>query len=132
MIPLDLDENAPGEYGLTGRAVKERKSMIVDDMTVDTPVTLRKETLERGFRSLAILPLLVAEEPAGVLALYADTPGFFDSEDEMRLLRELAGDIAFALEHIEKAERLNYIAYYDPLTGLANATLFRERIVVGD
>ena len=128
MIPLGLDENAPGEYGLAGRAVRERKAMIVDDMTADPRVTLRKETLERGFRSLAILPLLVAEEPAGVLALYADSPGFFDSEDEMRLLLELAGDIAFALEHIEKAERLNYLAYYDPLTELANATLFRERL----
>src|SRR6267378_1344465 len=128
MIPLGLDEKAPGDYGLAGRAVKERKAMIVDDMTADPRITLRKETLERGFRSLAILPLLVAEEPAGVLALYADSPGFFGAEDEMRLLLELAGDIAFALEHIEKAEQLNYLAYYDPLTGLANATLFRERL----
>jgi len=128
MIPLGLDENAPGEYGLAGRAVKERKAMIVDDMTMDPRVTLRKETHERGFRSLAMLPLLVAEVPVGVLALYADSPGFFDDEDEMRLLLELAGDIAFALEHIEKGERLNYLAYYDPLTGLANATLFRERL----
>jgi len=46
----------------------------------------------------------------------------------MRLLLELAGDIGFAIDHIEKAERLNYLAYYDPLTGLANATLFRERL----
>src|SRR6266513_652039 len=128
MIPLGLDENAPGEYGLAGRAVKERKAMIVYDMTMDPRVTLRKETHERGFRSLAMLPLLVAEVPVGVLALYADSPGFFDDEDEMRLLLELAGDIAFALEHIEKGERLNYLAYYDPLTGLANATLFRERL----
>src|SRR5260221_11427363 len=75
-----------------------------------------------------MLPLLVAEVLVGVLALYADSPGFFDDEDEMRLLLELAGDIAFALEHIEKGERLNYLAYYDPLTGLANATLFRETL----
>jgi len=128
MIPLGLDEKAPGDYGLAGRAVKERKAMIVDDMTADPRITLRKETLERGFRSLAILPLVVSDEPIGLLALYADTPGFFNEEDEMRLLLELAGDIAFALEHIEKGERLNYLAYYDPLTGLANATLFRERL----
>src|SRR6266850_1740330 len=61
MIPLGLDqEKAPGEYGLAGRAVMERKAMIVDDMTMDPRVTLRKETFERGFRSLAMLPLLVA------------------------------------------------------------------------
>jgi len=66
----------------------------------------------------------VAEEPAGVLALYADSPGFFDSEDEMRLLLELAGDIAFALEHIEKAGG-STTSPTRSATELANATLFR-------
>jgi hypothetical protein len=41
---------------------------------------------------------------------------------------ELAGDIAFALDHIEKEERLNYLAYYDSLTDLANSTLLHERL----
>ena len=53
--------------------------------------------------------------------------GFFDAA-EMRLLGELSGDIAFALDHIKKAERLNYLAYYDALTGLANRTFFYERL----
>ena len=53
--------------------------------------------------------------------------GFFDAT-EMCLLVELAGDISFALDYIEKAEKLNYLAYYDVLTGLANRTLFHERL----
>jgi diguanylate cyclase (GGDEF)-like protein len=32
------------------------------------------------------------------------------------------------MDHIEKAEKLNYLAYYDALTGLANRTLFLERV----
>ena len=40
----------------------------------------------------------------------------------MKLLTELAGDIAFAIDHIDKQERLDYLAYYDALTGLANRT----------
>ncbi len=43
--------------------------------------------------------------------------GYFD-EEEMRLLIELAEDISFALDHIGKAERLRYLASFDPLTGL--------------
>jgi diguanylate cyclase (GGDEF)-like protein len=128
MLPMSLDDADPERYGLAGRAVSERKAMVVSDMSKDSRLKLSKEAVARGFRSLAILPLFVADEPVGVLALYADAPGFFDSDDEMRLLLELAGDIAFALDHIEKAERLNYLAYYDPLTGLANATLLRERL----
>jgi diguanylate cyclase (GGDEF)-like protein len=126
LMPLGLDESRPEQFGLAGRAVKERRVMIAGDIAKDS--VLRGEAFARGLRSLAVLPLFASERPVGVLALYADTSGFFDAEDEMRLLLELAGDIGFAIDHIEKAERLNYLAYYDPLTGLANATLFRDRL----
>jgi diguanylate cyclase (GGDEF)-like protein len=76
---------------------------------------------------MAILPLLVSGDAVGVLALYAGEVGFFDG-DEMKLLRELAGDISFALEHIEKTEKLDYLAYYDELTGIANRSLFLQRL----
>ena len=128
LMPLGLAPGDPSRYGLAGRAVTGRSAVVAHDMTKDPRVFRGKEALERGFRSVAMLPLVVSDEPVGVLALYADTPGFFDAEDEMRLLLELAGDIAFALDHIDKGERLNYLAYYDPLTGLANANLFRERL----
>ena len=61
---------------------------------------------------MVILPLLVSGKATGVLALYSGETGFFDGE-EMKLLLELAGDIAFALDHIEKEEKLDYLALYD-------------------
>jgi diguanylate cyclase (GGDEF)-like protein len=80
-----------------------------------------------GVRSLAILPLIVADEAAGVIALYASEPDYFHP-GQMKLLNDLAGDVAFAIDHIGKQERLDYLAYYDSLTGLANRTLFLERV----
>ena len=126
-MPLHLEEHAGRGYGLGGRAVKERRPMISSDMTVDSRVVLSAEARRRGFHSLAMLPLLVSGEAIGVLALYAEEIGFFDDE-EMKLLLQLAGDIAFAIEHIGKSEKLDYLAYYDSLTGLANRTLFLERV----
>jgi diguanylate cyclase (GGDEF)-like protein len=76
---------------------------------------------------MAVLPLLLANEAVGVLGLYASEPGFFQ-EEELKLLTELAGDIGLAMDHLDKQDRLNYLAYYDALTGLANRTLFLERV----
>jgi len=87
---------------------------------------LRDEMLEREHRSLGCFPLTMAGRPTAVLALYAAEANAFD-EGEARLLGELAGNISFALDHLEKQERLNYLAYYDELTGLANRRLFLER-----
>jgi diguanylate cyclase (GGDEF)-like protein len=49
-------------------------------------------------------------------------------EEELRLLTEMVGNMSFAVDHISKEERLNYLAMYDQLTGLANRTLFLERL----
>src|SRR5690606_9527634 len=69
----------------------------------------------------------VNDEAIGVLSLYSADAGYFD-EEEMRLLQNLAGDISFAIDHIEKKDKLDYLAFYDELTGLANRNLFLERV----
>jgi diguanylate cyclase (GGDEF)-like protein/PAS domain S-box-containing protein len=89
------------------------------------PVT--RLAVERGYRSLISLPLLPNRELAGVMLLYAEEPGAFD-EQELALLKELAGDVSFALQYIAKEEQVSYLAYYDPLTGVPNTTLFREQL----
>src|SRR5438034_5917374 len=114
--PLAVIENKPGGHGLAGRAIRGKKPVISNDIRNDPQRLMRKELDERGINSLAVIPLVVDGEAIGVLALYAAEAGAFDNE-EMRLLLELAGDISFALWHIEKAEKLEYLAYYDPLTG---------------
>jgi diguanylate cyclase (GGDEF)-like protein len=115
------------QLGPTARAVLAKKPVVVNDIESETVLHLRNAALERGIRSAAFLPLIVSGEAAAALALYADAPGFFD-EEEMALLAELAGDIAFALDHLQKAQRLEYLAFYDSLTGLANRALFHERL----
>jgi diguanylate cyclase (GGDEF)-like protein len=123
---FSLREDDPLGNTKSARAVREKKAMIVNDMQDDASLFFSKERRERGLRSMAILPLLVADNAVGVLALYAGEVGFFD-EEELKLLAELAGDIAFALDHIEKQEKIDYLAYYDQITGLANRSLFLER-----
>ena len=77
--------------------------------------------------SFVTLPLVVADEPQGVLLLYAGSRDFFD-EEEMRLLHELAGDVSFALHHLEQKARMDYLAVHDSLTDLPNRSLFTDRM----
>ena len=124
---FSLREDAPLGNTLTARAIRGKTAVFSNDTQNDPAVMFSKRHVERETRSLAVLPLLISDEAVGVLALYAGEAGFFDHE-ELKLLTELAGDIAFAIDHIAKQERLDYLAYYDMLTGLANRSLFLERV----
>jgi len=124
---LSVGDGTPGERSLVGEAVRRKQPAISNDADNDPRVRIKKLHMAPDIHSLAILPMLVSGETVAVLALHAGQAGFF-SGDEMKLLTELAGDISFALDHIQKEEKLNYLAYYDSLTGLANRTLFLDRL----
>lgn len=127
LIDLSMSDPVRQGRGLVRRAIHEKGPVIISDVKQDSKFRLRDEALKRGYGSAAALPLMVRDEVIGVLGLFAGEPNFFDA-DEVRLLSELAADVSFALDHIDKAEKLDYLAYYDGLTGLANRKLFLERL----
>jgi diguanylate cyclase (GGDEF)-like protein len=122
---LSSAADAPKTMGV--RAIREKRAVVSNDSQNDPQVIFNTKYADSGVFSMAVLPLMVANEAVGVLALYASEIDFFQ-EEELKLLTELAGDIAFAMDHLDKQERLNYLAYYDVLTGLANRSLFMERV----
>jgi len=123
-----LEAVMDGGESLIPAAMRLQQPLICDDLMSDSKlVPPARQMIERGYRAIVALPLVIDAESVGCLVLVMDESGFFNAA-EMRLLTELCGDISFALDHIKKAERLNYLAYYDSLTGLANRTFFYERL----
>ncbi len=59
-----------------------------------------KEALARGYLSSIALPLKKEKKIIGAISIYAGEKNFF-TKDEIKLLREAAHDISFALEIIE-------------------------------
>jgi diguanylate cyclase (GGDEF)-like protein len=113
---------------LVHEALTLRRAAVCNDIVgAQGQIRFGEELVRAGNRSAAVLPLIVDGKATGVLGLYTDEVGFFN-DGEQRLLRELAGQISFALDHIGKTERLDYLAYYDALTGLANRTLLLQRL----
>ncbi len=108
--------------------IDPQQPRICDDLETEGRfLPYQQDMVARGLRGAVALPLAVNGKPVGLLVLATSARGLFDSA-ERRLLIELAGDISFALDHIEKTDKLNYLAYYDSLTGLANRTLFVDRL----
>jgi len=126
-VSLKLDADT-ANTSLVVEALRTQLPQLCNDLTREDAKSLyRQEFVARGYRSMVALPLVVGRQAMGCFVLLTEASGYFD-EEEMRLLIELAQDIAFALDHIGKAERLRYLASFDPLTGLANRSAFVERI----
>jgi diguanylate cyclase (GGDEF)-like protein/PAS domain S-box-containing protein len=123
---FSLQEGAPLGNSMTARAIRGGRAEMANDLDTNVDVLCHTRHFEAGIRSIAIFPLLIAGEAVGVVGLYADESEFFHA-GELKLLTEFTSDIAFAIDHIEKQEKLDYFAYYDVLTGLANRSLFLER-----
>ncbi|MDR6861041.1 EAL domain-containing protein [Variovorax guangxiensis] len=127
-IRLTARDGTPHSDRPACRALRQSKPVTCNDIATDDSLApLRDEMLRGGCKSAGYFPLMPAGRPEAVIALFAGELDVFDDE-EMRLLLELAGNITFALDHIEKEKKLNYLAYYDALTGLANRSLFLERL----
>jgi diguanylate cyclase (GGDEF)-like protein/PAS domain S-box-containing protein len=110
------------------RVMKSAASVICNDLRIDPSAGAWSELLtQRGYAALVALPLIIADKVIGCLSLISSEREIFDL-DEMALLKEMAGDISFALDHIAKSEQLNYLAYYDVLTGVPNRSLFLDRL----
>lgn len=127
-LKLSLDPKVTRHLSMAVEALARGAPVICNDIANDGRMRVwREAALQLGYRSTVMLPLALEKKPVGVFALYSPETGFFD-DDEVKLLVELAGDLAFALQTMEKQEKLDYLSYYDPLTGLPNRTLFHDRV----
>jgi diguanylate cyclase (GGDEF)-like protein len=112
---------------LAARAIREKAPAVSNDVQNDESLIFRQMHADSGVRSLAVIPLIVSDNAIGVFALYTSKPEFFDA-DGLQLLTELAGNVAFAMDHLHRQERLDRLYYYDTLTGLANRRSILELV----
>lgn len=92
--------------GPVGTAIRERRMVVDADFTKDPNFKpWLKDALKRGYASNAVMPLFSDGNVFGAISIYASEPEFFDS-DEIKMLEELAGDLAFSIMSIRnKAEK---------------------------
>lgn len=93
-------DRAEGQ-GPSGKALRQGQYFVCNDIIAAKEMAPWKEAAaQRHYRSSISLPIRRSGKVIGTYSLYADTAGFFDTE-EIDLLEECAGDISFALDTIE-------------------------------
>jgi diguanylate cyclase (GGDEF)-like protein len=125
-IPI-TDATEP-DTSLTGRALRTGEIALCADLArTEPPVLNREELLQAGLRSMVVLPLSAAGARVAALAL-ASRETHMVGDEELRLLQDIAANMSFALRYLQQEDKAQYLASFDPLTGLAKLALFCQRL----
>jgi PAS domain S-box-containing protein len=96
-IKLTWDENKSTGVGLAGEVIRSGKAAVSEDISNDPAFSQwRAVALEHGYRSAIVLPLREEKRAFGLLALHSAEPKPTSAE-ELKLLQELADDLAFGI-----------------------------------
>lgn len=109
------------------RAVISGEPEVVQDILSDPEASLwRENARQSGYASCIALPLMDGKRAFGVLVLFDDKVNVFDA-DEVKLLKEMAGDLAFGIltlrvkeAHLEYGQRLqkNMLQTVEAIAGI--------------
>ncbi len=96
---------ANDEYGRgpTGTAVRTGKPAICRNMLTDPHFApWREDAVKRGYSSSMVLPLTTDNKVFGSVSVYSSNPDAFGNDD-VKLLNNLASDIAYGISYIRMA-----------------------------
>ncbi len=101
-------------HGIVGRAVRERRTQISNDVLRDPDYYLADSWKDLGQRSEVAVPLLYEDKIIGVLALESNRTNAFN-EFHGRLLENIANNLSIAIvnarlyaEHVEREKQLEH------------------------
>ena len=130
-VAFTIGDGEDSDDSVTGRVLRTGQAMISSSLTVAraTPAATASnpDAIPPSVQSFACLPLTVDATTIGAL-MFGAAPGASLSEEELRLLKEVAANLSFALQYLEKQDAVRFLSYFDALTGLAKRPLFCERL----
>jgi diguanylate cyclase (GGDEF)-like protein len=123
-----VSDHEAGDTSLMGRVIRTGEAILCQDIERFPHVIHQRDALlAAGVRSLAVLPLRVDNTPVGAF-LCGTGANAVIGQDELLLLEEVASNLSFALQYLDKQDAVHFLSYFEPLTGLAKRALFCERL----
>lgn len=123
-----VEESGASESSVVGGVFRSGREFVCNN-TGSIEVTARFDALmiHTGLRSAVVLPLVVDGVTSAVLLLTARDSGMI-SEEELAMLREVAGNLSFGLQYVQRDTKVRFLELFDAQTGLARRSLFCERV----
>jgi len=92
-----LKPNLKIGQSISGRAVQERRPIIVPNVIHDRNYMYPDMAKKEGLCSLLSIPMMIREKAVGVINSYTSTPHMFTT-DEVKLMQAIANQAAIAIE----------------------------------
>jgi diguanylate cyclase (GGDEF)-like protein len=122
-----LQLSAPETRGLKALIEAEREFVCNEIDSLPAQETLIRALNEAQLHSVVMLPIFLNKAAIGAWLLTARDAATV-SEEELRMLREVAANLSFALQSLHNDTAVRFLSNFDPLTGLAKRALFCERL----
>jgi diguanylate cyclase (GGDEF)-like protein len=118
---------ATRESGVIGTVLRTGREFVSNN-TGDLASTATFDSLlvHARMQSVVVLPLVVDGTAIAVLVLTARDRDVL-SEEELLMLREVAGNLSFGLQYLQRDTTARFLSHFDPQTSLAKRPLFCER-----
>ena len=127
-LVFSVAATAEEDTSVTGRVLRTGEIFLCNDIARADKTVSRFPTLrDAEFKSIVALPLTVDGTTVGAMTLTAQDSDAITGE-ELALLGEVAANLSFALQYFEKEDAVQFLSYFDSLTGLAKRVLFCERL----
>jgi signal transduction histidine kinase/FixJ family two-component response regulator len=139
--PGESGNYLPRHSSLAGRAVDQRRTLTVDDVTLDVNVMLPRLIEGPPVGAVAVAPIIGDGQPIGALEVYSADPRHWHP-DEVELLTAFAGAAAVAITNLRHRQQEQQIAQAredflaaashdlkNPLTAIRGSVQMLERLL---
>lgn len=123
-----LSEATEGSQSFVEGVVKTDKPFVLTEAvsgTLSEGVT--RVLRDARVQSLVALPIMVDSTAMGAFVLTAHESGAI-SDEELMMLLEVAGNVSYAMQYLQKDVTVRFLSHFDSQTGLAKRSLFCERL----
>ncbi|HET8672901.1 MAG TPA: diguanylate cyclase, partial [Thermoleophilaceae bacterium] len=119
---VPFDDRSQAAWAIAGE-----QPVVVDDYPSETRFRGSPILHEHGVRSGIVVPIRARELPFGALTAHTTAVRGF-GDDDVNFLQAVANVLAAAIERRRNEQETRHRALHDPLTGLPNRDLFRDRL----